>query len=165
MEIDVLTGETTVLRADLLYDMGQSMNPAIDIGQVEGAFVQGLGYVLTEEVVFQPDGPNRGRLNTDNTWYYKVPATTTIPLIFNVELFPVSEAANGEANPYELFSSKEVGEPPLVLAATAYFAVKHAVLAARRDRGRNEWFFLPAPATVQRIREGCLVEAADLTLV
>jgi xanthine dehydrogenase/oxidase len=165
VEIDVLTGETTVLRADVLYDMGQSLNPAIDIGQVEGAFVQGLGYVLTEEVVFQPDGPNRGRLNTDNTWYYKVPATTTIPLIFNVDLFPASEAASGEANPYELFSSKEVGEPPLVLAATAYFAVKHAILAARRDRGRAEWFFLPAPATVQRIREACLVEAADLGLV
>ena len=164
VEIDVLTGETTVLRADVLYDMGQSMNPAIDIGQVEGAFVQGLGYVLTEEVVYQPTGPDRGRLNTDNTWYYKVPATTTIPLIFNVDLFPPKDAENGEENPYDLFSSKEVGEPPLVLAATAYFAVKHAILAARKDRGHNEWFFLPAPATVQRIREACLVEAKDLNL-
>jgi xanthine dehydrogenase/oxidase len=148
----------------VLYDMGQSMNPAIDIGQVEGAFVQGLGYVLTEEVVYQPSGPDRGRLNTDNTWYYKVPATTTIPLIFNVDLFPPKDATNGEENPYDLFSSKEVGEPPLVLAATAYFAVKHAILAARKDRGHNEWFFLPAPATVQRIREACLVEAKDLNL-
>jgi xanthine dehydrogenase/oxidase len=162
VEIDVLTGETTVLRADLLYDMGKSLNPAIDIGQVEGAYIQGLGYVLTEDVVFQPDGPNAGALNSDNTWYYKVPATTTIPLEFNVDLFPRSDASLVQDNPYDLLSSKEVGEPPLVLAVTAYFAVKHAVLAARRDRGHDEWFFLEAPATVQRIREACLVEAADL---
>jgi xanthine dehydrogenase/oxidase len=164
VEIDVLTGETTVLRADLLYDMGKSLNPAVDIGQVEGAFVQGLGYVLTEEVVFQPDGPNAGALNSGNTWYYKLPATTTIPLEFNVHLFPMSDAGPGSDNPYELLSSKEVGEPPLVLAITAYFAVKHAVLAARRDRGHHEWFFLEAPATVQRIREACLVDTADLRL-
>jgi len=162
VEIDVLTGETTVLRADVLYDMGKSLNPALDIGQVEGAYIQGLGYVLTEEVIFQPDGPNRGALNSDNTWYYKIPATTTIPLEFNVDLFPRSDAPLVPENPYDLLSSKEVGEPPLVLAVTAYFAVKHAVLAARCDRGHAEWFFLEAPATVQRIREACLVNAADL---
>jgi xanthine dehydrogenase/oxidase len=162
VEIDVLTGETTVVRADVLYDMGKSLNPAIDIGQVEGAYIQGLGYVLTEGVVFQPDGPNKGALNTDNTWYYKIPATTTIPLEFNVELFPMSAAADVPENPYDLMSSKEVGEPPLVLAVTAYFAVKHAILAARKDRGHDDWFFLEAPATVQRIREACLVNAADL---
>jgi xanthine dehydrogenase/oxidase len=164
VEIDVLTGETTVLRADLLYDMGKSLNPAIDIGQVEGAYIQGLGYVLTEGVVFQPDGPNQGALNTDNTWYYKIPATTTIPLEFNVELFPMSAAADVPENPYDLMSSKEVGEPPLVLAVTAYFAVKHAILAARKDRGHDEWFFLEAPASVQRIREACLVSAEDLRI-
>jgi xanthine dehydrogenase/oxidase len=164
VEIDVLTGETTVLRADLLYDMGKSLNPAIDIGQVEGAYVQGLGYVLTEGVVFQPDGPNQGALNTDNTWYYKIPATTTIPLEFNVALFPMSAAADVPENPYDLMSSKEVGEPPLVLAVTAYFAVKHAILAARKDRGHDEWFFLEAPASVQRVREACLVSAEDLRI-
>lgn len=162
VEIDVLTGETTVLRADLCYDMGKSLNPAIDIGQVEGAYVQGLGYVLTEDVVFQPDGPNVGALNADNTWRYKVPATTTIPLEFNVDLFPKKDAPLVPDNPFELLSSKEVGEPPLVLAVTAYFALKHAVLAARQDRGHPEWFFLEAPATVQRVREACLVEIDDL---
>lgn len=164
VEIDVLTGETTVLRADLCYDMGKSLNPAIDIGQVEGAYVQGLGYVLTEDVVFQPDGPNVGALNTDNTWRYKVPATTTIPLVFNVDLFPRSDAPLVPENPYDLLSSKEVGEPPLVLAITAYFAVKHAILAARQDRGHNEWFVLDAPATVQRVREACLVDIDNLTV-
>lgn len=162
VEIDVLTGETTVLRTDIVYDMGKSLNPAIDIGQVEGAYVQGLGYLLTEDVVFQPDGPNAGALNADNTWRYKVPATTTIPLEFNVDLFPRSDAPEVPENPYDLLSSKEVGEPPLVLAITAYFALKHAILAARNDRGHAEWFFLEAPATVQRVREACLVDARDL---
>jgi xanthine dehydrogenase/oxidase len=164
VEIDVLTGETTVLRADLCYDMGKSLNPAIDIGQVEGAYVQGLGYVLTEDVVFQPDGPNAGALNSDNTWRYKVPATTTIPLVFNVDLFPRSDAPLVPENPFDLLSSKEVGEPPLVLAITAYFALKHAVLSARQDRGHDEWFVLDAPATVQRVREACLVEIDDMTM-
>ena len=162
VEIDVLTGETTVLRADLVYDMGKSLNPAIDIGQVEGAYVQGLGYVLTEDVVLQPDGPNLGALNADNTWRYKIPATTTIPLEFNVDLFPRSDAPEVPENPFDLLSSKEVGEPPLVLAVTAYFALKHAVLAARQDRGHPEWFLFGAPATVQRVREACLVEIDDL---
>jgi xanthine dehydrogenase/oxidase len=164
VEIDVLTGETTVLRADLLYDMGDSLNPAIDIGQVEGAYVQGLGYVLSEDVITQPDGPNRGALNTPNTWGYKIPASTSIPIEFNVDLFPRSDAPLVPDNPYDLYSSKEVGEPPLVLAATAFFALKHAILAARQDRGRDEWFFLEAPATVQRVREACLVQTEDLIL-
>jgi xanthine dehydrogenase/oxidase len=164
VEIDVLTGVTTVLRADVLYDMGKSLNPAIDIGQVEGAYVQGLGYVLSEEVVIQPDGPRRGALNTDNTWRYKIPATTSIPIELNVDLFPRSDAPEVPENPNDLYSSKEVGEPPLVLAATAFFAVKHAILAARCDRGHTEWFALESPATVQRVREACLVTEADLDL-
>ncbi|MDC0684913.1 molybdopterin cofactor-binding domain-containing protein [Sorangium atrum] len=164
VEIDVLTGETTVLRADVLYDMGDSLNPAIDIGQVEGAYVQGLGYVLSEDVLFQPDGPDAGALNADNTWRYKVPATTSIPIEFNVDLFPRSTAPEVPESPYDLYSSKEVGEPPLVLAITAFFALKHAILAARQDRGHNEWFQLQAPATVQRVQQACLVTQEDLTL-
>jgi xanthine dehydrogenase/oxidase len=74
----------------------------------------------------------------------------------------MADAADVPENPYDLMSSKEVGEPPLVLAVTAYFAVKHAVLAARKDRGHDDWFFLEAPATVQRVREACLVSAEDL---
>ena len=164
VEIDVLTGFTTVLRSDILYDVGDSINPAIDIGQVEGAFVQGLGYVLSEEVIYQPDGPNKGVLNTDNTWRYKMPATTSIPIEMNVDLFPRSDAKSVPENPNDLYSSKEVGEPPLVLAITAFFAIKHAVLSARKDRGHEEWFTLESPATVQRIREACLVERKDLVV-
>jgi len=160
VEIDVLTGETTVLRTDIFYDAGRSLNPAIDVGQVEGAFVQGLGNVLTEALVFQPDGSERGRLNTVNTWRYKPPAYTTIPLEFNVELFPRDLAEDVPDNPNELLSSKEVGEPPLVLATTVYFAVKHAVLAARRDRGLDGWFRMDSPATVYTVQAACAEESA-----
>ncbi len=159
VEIDVLTGETTVLRADLVYDMGKSINPAIDIGQVEGAFIQGLGFMLYEDMVYQPDGAFKGALNSMNTWEYKPPAVTSIPLEMHVDLFPYPRKLN---DPNLLFSSKEVGEPPLCLATTVFFAVKHAILAARQDRGHTEWFPLYAPATVQRIREACLVEMDDL---
>ena len=120
--------------------------------------------MLSEDVVIQPDGPDRGALNADNTWRYKIPATTSIPIELNVDLFPRSDAPEVPENPYDLYSSKEVGEPPLVLAATAFFAVKHAILAARQDLGHDEWFALDAPATVQRVREACLVTEDDLTM-
>ena len=152
VEVDVLTGETIVLRADIVYDMGRSQNPAIDIGQVEGGFVQGVGYVTSEEMVYQPDGPRRGALNSTNTWTYKPPAAMSIPLQMNVDLFPYPE---NDADP--LLSSKEVGEPPMALAVTVFFAIKHAILAARKDQGDDSWFELDAPATVQRVAAACSV--------
>jgi xanthine dehydrogenase/oxidase len=162
VEVDVLTGEVTILRSDLVYDMGKSINPATDVGQIEGAFLQGVGRVLTEEIVWQDREPGLGMNNTPNTWGYKIPATTTVPLELNVNLFPRDRAPEVPENPNLLMSAKETGEPPLCLAATVYFAVKHAVLAARRDRGRGEWFRLDLPCTVQRVREACLVEGEDL---
>ncbi|MBO0360822.1 molybdopterin-dependent oxidoreductase [Hymenobacter sp. BT186] len=167
VEIDVLTGETKILSADLVYDLGWSLNPALDVGQIEGAFVQGIGYVLSEKLVFEPGGsdaepaPDAGRLNTLNTWTYKPPATTSIPLEFNVRLFPRDLAGNVPENSSEVLSSKEVGEPPLVLAATVFFAVKAAVRASRKQRGLNELFALEAPATVQEIQRACAVEFAQ----
>lgn len=151
IELDVLTGEVKILRADLVYDMGWSINPALDIGQVEGAFVQGVGYVTTEKLVFEPQGDEKGRLNTVNTWRYKPPATTNIPLEFNVYLFPRDEADVPE-NPNELLSSKEVGEPPVVLATSVFFAIKAAVRDSRCERGLDGLFQLDAPATVQEVR-------------
>jgi xanthine dehydrogenase/oxidase len=164
VEIDVLTGETTVLRSDLCYDMGKSMNPAIDIGQIEGAFVMGVGNVLTEELVFQPDGEQRGALNTTNTWTYKPPASTTIPLDLRVEIFPRAAASEVREDPNLLLSSKGVGEPPLVLAASVHGAVKQAVMAAREERGHASWFELRSPATVERVREACMFGIGDLNL-
>ncbi len=164
VEIDVLTGESNVLRADVLYDIDKSLNPAIDIGQIEGAFVMGIGNVLTEKVVWEPNGtPNpAGMLNTPNTWTYKPPCAATIPIDFRVDLFPREDASEVPENPNLMMSSKGVGEPPLVLANTVFFAVKHAILAARRDRGHHEWFEMESPALVEEIRKLCLVETRDL---
>lgn len=160
VEIDVLTGETTILRADVLYDAGEPLNPCLDLGQVEGGFVQGIGNVTTEEVVFD----DKGRLATDGTWTYKPPCTKTIPLDFRVRLLRRTrlDKDGKRISPAAVHSSKSSGEPPLVLSNTVFFAIKHAVLAARADRGRRDWFHLPSPATVQRIQQACLVGDDDL---
>ncbi|MHA4809126.1 molybdopterin cofactor-binding domain-containing protein [Flavitalea flava] len=155
VELDVLTGETKILSSDIVYDMGWSMNPAIDVGQVEGAFVQGIGYVTSEMLAFEPSGPDKGRLNSLNTWTYKPPAASSIPLELNVYLFPRNLAAIVPENPTDVLSSKEVGEPPLVLAVTVFFAIKEAVRAARMNNGINGPFRLDAPATVQEIMIAC----------
>lgn len=157
VEVDILTGEVKILSSDIVYDMGWSLNPALDIGQVEGAFVQGVGYLLTENLVFQEDGPEKGRLNTVNTWRYKPPAITTIPLEMNVHLFPRDRVSFIPENPNEIFSAKEVGEPPLVLANSVFFAVKAAVRESRLERKLSGLFRLDAPATVQEVRRACEV--------
>jgi len=163
-EIDVLTGEVKILSSDIVYDMGRSMNPALDIGQVEGAFVQGLGFLLTEKLVFETKGENKGRLNTDNTWRYKIPAVTTIPLEMNTFLFPRGDKSVSDIpeDSNDIFSAKEVGEPPLVLANSAFFAVKDAIRASRVERKLNPHFRFDAPATVQEVRRACEVSATDL---
>jgi xanthine dehydrogenase large subunit len=117
--IDTLTGEMRVLRADLLHDVGSSINPAIDIGQVEGAFVQGVGWLTTEELVF--DG--RGRLATHAPATYKIPVASDVPRIFNTRLFT-------RPNPTEsIYRSKAVGEPPFNLGIAVYSAILDAVHA------------------------------------
>lgn len=160
-EVDILTGEVKIISSDIVYDMGWSMNPALDIGQVEGAFVQGVGYLLTEKLVFEPKGDDAGRLNTDNTWRYKIPATTTIPLEMNTYLFPRDSVSVPE-NPNDIFSAKEVGEPPLVLANSVFFAVKDAIRASRIERDLTPLFHFDAPATVQEVRRACEVTEEDL---
>ncbi|MCY1074470.1 molybdopterin cofactor-binding domain-containing protein [Archangium lansingense] len=163
-EVDVLTGEVKVISSDIVYDMGWSLNPAIDIGQVEGAFVQGLGYVLSEKLEFEQDGEDVGRLNTLNTWRYKPPAVTSIPLEMNVHLFP-RDLAGVPISPTDgVLSSKEVGEPPLVLATSAFLATKAAIRASRLERGLAGLFRFDAPATVQQVRTACEVSAKDLAL-
>lgn len=162
VEVDILTGEVKVLSADIVYDMGWSLNPAIDVGQVEGAFVQGLGYVLSEKLAFEPSGPEAGRLNSVNTWRYKPPAVTSIPLELNVSLFP-RDSVDVPASPTEgIFSSKEIGEPPLVLATSVFLAVKAAIRASRLERNLDGLFRFDAPATVQEVRRACEVSENDL---
>ncbi len=90
VEIDVLTGEFKVLRADVVCDVNKSPNPAIDIGQLEGGFVQGIGFATTEELIYD----HAGKLVTDNIWSYKPPCSKTIPIDFRVRLHPVDKARN-----------------------------------------------------------------------
>ncbi len=164
VEIDVLTGEFTILRADVLYDAGKSPNPAIDIGQLEGGYVQGVGFVTTEETVF--DG--KGALVTDNIWSYKPPCTKTIPLDFRFRFYPVDEARNALEERAELHavkSSKTTGEPSMTLGITAYFAIKRAIMDARRElTGCDDWLTMDVPATCQRIQMNCGVSTDALTL-
>lgn len=162
-EVDILTGEVKIISSDIVYDMGWSMNPALDIGQVEGAFVQGIGYLLTEKLVSETEGEHVGRLNTTNTWRYKIPAITEIPLEMNTFLFPrnLASVESIPEDPNEIFSAKEVGEPPLVLANSVFFAIKAAIRASRVERGLPDLFLFDAPATVQEVRRACAVKDSD----
>ncbi len=164
-EVDILTGEVKIISSDIIYDMGRSMNPAIDIGQIEGAFVQGIGYLLTEKLVSEIDGDHKGRLNTTNTWRYKIPAITTIPQEMNTFLFPRNDESvkNIPKDTNEIFSAKEVGEPPLVLSNSVFLAIKAAIRASRIERNLPKLFRFDAPATVQEVRRACEVLEKDLS--
>ncbi len=135
--IDTLTGESRVLKVDILHDVGTSINPAIDIGQIEGAFVQGMGWLTTEELVWNA----KGQLSTHAPSTYKIPTTGDIPAHFNVALWP---EPNREDN---VFGSKAVGEPPFMLAISVWEALRDAVATTRGD-GRVT---LDAPATAERV--------------
>jgi xanthine dehydrogenase large subunit len=136
--IDRLTGENRILRADVLHDTGTSLNPALDIGQVEGAYVQGAGWLTTEELVW--DG--KGRLATHAPSTYKIPACSDRPPVFNVALWgkPNREDAVGK--------SKAVGEPPFMLGISALMALSNAVAACGDG---SVYPALDAPATAERV--------------
>ncbi len=158
VEIDVLTGDFTILRSDILFDAGKSLNALLDAGQIWGGFVQGVGNVTTEEMYYAADG----RPISNGTWNYKPPCSQTIPVEFNVALLDyekTSPLTDLPLDPYGIQSSKSTGEPPLVLANTVFFAIKHAVHAAREDAGVEGWFELPSPATVEQIELACATPA------
>ena len=134
--IDTLTGENRILRSDILHDAGASLNPALDIGQVEGAFVQGAGWLTTEELVWD----DTGRLTTHAPSTYKIPACSDRPDIFNVALWP------GENRENTIYRSKAVGEPPFMLGISAFLALSDAVASCGRA-----YPALDAPATPERI--------------
>ena len=116
VEIDTFTGEYRVLRTDILHDVGESINPAIDIGQVEGGFIQGMGWLTTEELNWD----DSGRLISNSPANYKIPTSSDIPPIFNVGLF---NRANDE---HTIYNSKAVGEPPLMLGMSVWLALRDA---------------------------------------
>lgn len=134
--IDTLTGENRILRTDIIHDTGASLNPALDIGQVEGAYVQGAGWLTTEELVWD----DAGRLRTHAPSTYKIPASSDRPRVFNVDLWnaPNSEDTVGR--------SKAVGEPPFMLGISVWLALADAVSAC--GQGFHD---LNAPATSEEV--------------
>jgi len=156
VEIDCLTGDFEIRRADVLVDLGCSVNPALDVGQIEGAFVQGAGWLTTEELVFAETGSAEakhawfkapaGSLLTAGPGNYKLPAFNDVPRDLRVELLDRAD------NQFAVHSSKAVGEPPFFLGASVLFALQSAVAARRADFGLDDYLELRAPATPERIR-------------
>lgn len=136
--IDTLTGENRLLRADILHDCGASLNPALDIGQIEGGYVQGAGWLTMEELVWD----EAGRLRTHAPSTYKIPACTDAPPVFNVALW------EGENREETIYRSKAVGEPPLMLGISALMALSDAVASCGEGR---VYPALDAPATPERV--------------
>lgn len=136
--IDTLTGEMKVERVDVLHDVGKSLNPALDIGQIEGGFVQGMGWLTTEELWFD----DAGRLRTHAPSTYKIPTATDVPEIFNVALYE----SDGNPEP-TIYRSKAVGEPPLMLPISVFCAINDAVASLNKGVLPT----LDAPATPEAI--------------
>lgn len=172
VELDVLTGEMNVVRADVLYDAGESMNPILDIGQIEGntsylyqyvpnrffykgGFVFGIGYLTQEEQLIDV---NQGSNKALDTWNYKVPCVVDAPAQFNVELLKDSNY------PINIRGAKAVGEPPVVLSYVVAGALREAIYASRTQRGLEAFTPINAPVTVDRRANACAVDASQFEL-
>ncbi|WP_341211280.1 xanthine dehydrogenase molybdopterin binding subunit [uncultured Limimaricola sp.] len=138
--IDTLTGENRILRTDILHDAGQSLNPALDKGQIEGGYVQGAGWLTTEELVWD----DKGALRTHAPSTYKIPACSDRPDLFHVDLWDVPNPAQ------TVYRSKAVGEPPFMLGISAFLALSHAASACGPVYPN-----LDAPATAERVLAAC----------
>jgi xanthine dehydrogenase large subunit len=134
--IDTMTGENRILRADIVHDCGSSLNPALDIGQIEGGYVQGAGWLTTEELVWD----DKGRLRTHAPSTYKIPACSDRPRVFNVALW------DGPNREETIYRSKAVGEPPLMLGISAFLALSDACASCG-----PHYPALDAPATPERV--------------
>ncbi|XP_066551006.1 xanthine dehydrogenase/oxidase [Amia ocellicauda] len=152
VEIDCLTGDHKNLCTTIVMDVGISLNPAIDIGQVEGAFMQGVGLFTLEELRYSPEGV----LYTRGPGMYKIPGFGDIPTKLRVSL--LRDAPNAKA----IYSSKAVGEPPLFLAASVFYAIKDAIAAARAESGLTGPFPLDSPASPDRVRNACVDDFTSL---
>ncbi|XP_058405526.1 aldehyde oxidase-like isoform X1 [Diceros bicornis minor] len=145
VEIDCLTGAHKNIRTDIVMDIGYSINPALDRGQVEGAFIQGMGLYTIEELKYSPQGV----LYTRGPNQYKIPAICDVPTELHISFLPPSENAN------TLYSSKGLGEPGLFLGCSVFFAIHDAVNAARQERGLCGPLKLNSPLTPEKIRMAC----------
>ncbi|MDZ7644713.1 MAG: xanthine dehydrogenase molybdopterin binding subunit [Woeseiaceae bacterium] len=145
--IDTLTGEHRMLRVDILHDCGRSLNPAIDMGQIEGGFIQGVGWLTSEELWWNADG----ELQTHAPSTYKIPVCSDLPPDFRVQILE-----SGRNREDTIFRSKAVGEPPLMLSLAVFHALRDAVAAAGPDRCRPP---LRAPATPEAVLEAVMAVA------
>ncbi|KAI9739660.1 MAG: hypothetical protein M1834_006378 [Cirrosporium novae-zelandiae] len=144
VELDCLTGDHTVLRTDIKMDIGRSINPAIDYGQIEGAFIQGQGLYTIEESLWTQNG----ELSTRGPGTYKIPGFSDIPQEFNVTFLQGVSWQHLRS----IQSSKGIGEPPLFLGCSVFFALREALRSARKDNGIEEPLVLQSPATAERLR-------------
>ncbi|XP_021573473.1 aldehyde oxidase 2 [Carlito syrichta] len=154
VEIDCLTGAHKKIRTDIVMDTSCSLNPAIDIGQIEGAFVQGMGLYTTEELKYSPEGILHSRGPDE----YKIPAAADIPEEFNVSLLPSSQ------NPLSIYSSKGLGESGMFLGSSVFFAIADAVASVHRERDTGEDFTVHSPATPERVRMACADRFTEMNL-
>lgn len=145
VEIDCLTGNHKNIRTDIVMDVGRSINPALDLGQVEGAFIQGMGLYTSEELKYGP----QGALYTRGPDQYKIPAVCDVPAELHVFFLPPSKNSN------TLYSSKGLGESGVFLGCSVLFAIWDAVSAARRERGLPGTLALSCPLTPEKIRMAC----------
>ncbi|KAL8335999.1 hypothetical protein RB601_000034 [Gaeumannomyces tritici] len=161
-EVDTLTGTWTCLRADVKMDVGRSINPAIDYGQIQGAFVQGMGLFTMEESLWLRSGPQAGQLFTRGPGTYKIPGFRDVPQTFNVTLLKGVEWEELRT----IQRSRGVGEPPLFMGSAVFFAIRDALKAARAQYGvaatvgtddpHDGLLRLESPATPERIRLACV---------
>ncbi|XP_043496073.1 indole-3-acetaldehyde oxidase-like [Polistes fuscatus] len=142
VEIDVLTGQHLIQRVDLLEDTGVSLNPEIDLGQVEGAFIMGIGYWTSEDLIYDP---KTGALTNYRTWNYKPPGAKDIPVDFRVSF------RRNTPNRLGVLRSKATGEPPLCMSVVIPFAIRQALNSARSETGKSGWYPLDGPVTTEKI--------------
>ncbi|CAH2090017.1 unnamed protein product [Euphydryas editha] len=154
VEIDVLTGEWEIIRVDLIEDVGQSVNPELDVGQVEGAFIMGVGYWTTERLVYER---STGELLTNRTWDYWVPQARDIPQDFRIYFRKLSYSTE------VILGAKATGEPATCMGIVVSFAMRAAIAAARAESGfpSNKWFQIDGPYTVDKIAFFCKNKLED----
>ncbi|CAL5874751.1 uncharacterized protein PFLUO_LOCUS9052 [Penicillium psychrofluorescens] len=148
VQIDTLTGDWTPLRSDIKMDVGRTINPSIDYGQIEGAYVQGQGLFTTEESLWHRAS---GQIFTRGPGNYKIPGFRDIPQIFNVSLLKDVEWENLRT----IQRSRGIGEPPLFMGSAVFFAIRDALKHARKEWGVTDVLSLVSPATPERIRVSC----------
>ncbi|XP_023247177.1 xanthine dehydrogenase-like [Copidosoma floridanum] len=156
VEIDVLTGQHLIRRVDIIEDLGESLNPKIDVGQIEGAFVMGIGYWTCEDLIYDP---KTGGLTNYRTWNYKVPGPKDIPTDFRISF------RRNSTNPLGIYGSKTAGEPPMCMSCSIPLAIRQALDSARADAGNKDpWYQLDNCVTVEKILLNSLTSIEDMNL-